>query len=406
MAQMPSAAPDASVIYDGPTPAPQVYGPSGAGPQHFSNRVNSGGYSDGSYGGAYGCGNGCGSCGGNGGCCGECGGTCGGFGGDCYGDYCGDGYDSYCGDNFGAGACQPCLRLYVDWLYLETVGADVAHAQQQDGLGGAGTVPFGDIGTVETEFDSGVRIGFAVACGPCSGFETSYTFYETSAFNSLEAPDLPGGGGAVGSLVHHPAAVVTASVGPVDATYEIDYQMFDLLYRGTFACGPCYTASYLVGAQFGNLDQAFAQTGEFSGGSGGTIDTISTIDFDGGGLKAGVDAERRLRGGCSVYGRLTGAMMSGRFSSRYTMFNATTEVLLAQANWKDDRIVPHVEYELGIGWTSPSDRCRITTGYMYSHWMNTVSVSEFIDAVQADNYVDVEDTLSFDGFVTRLECRW
>jgi hypothetical protein len=161
-----------------------------------------------------------------------------------------------------------------------------------------------------------------------------------------------------------------------------------------------------VGVQYGNLDQVFTQTGVFGGGSGGTIDTTSTIDFDGGGLKAGIDLERNIHCGFSVYGRLTGAMMSGRFSSRYTMFNSTTEILLAQANWKDDRIVPNVEYELGIGWTSPSDRCRFTTGYMYSHWMNTVSTSEFIDAVQADNYVDVEDTLSFDGFVTRLECRW
>jgi major outer membrane protein len=415
MAQMPSAAPDASVIYDGPTPAPQVYGPSGAGAYQHQHGNFNGGYSDGGYGGGCNCGaNGGGNCGsGCGGACGgNCGGNCGGYGGDCYGDYCGGGCGDdcggYCGDScdFGPANCQPCLRMYVDWLFLEASGADVAHAQQQDGLGGAGTVPFGDIGTVETECDSGVRAGFLIACGPCSGFETTYTSYETDAFNSLEAPFIPGGGGAVGSLVHHPNASITASVGPVDATYEIDYQMFDMMYRSTFACSPCYTASYLLGVQYGNLDQVFTQTGIFGGGSAGTIDTTSTIDFDGGGLKAGIDTERQLHCGFSLYGRLTGAMMSGRFSSRYTMFNSSTDVLLAQANWKDDRIVPHVEYELGLGWTSPSDKWRFATGYMYSHWLNTVSTSEFIDAVQADNYVDVEDTLTFDGFVTRMECRW
>jgi hypothetical protein len=408
VAQMPSAAPNANIIYDGPTPAPQMYGPSGAGPHY---------HSDGNY--NPGCGDGCqGGCGGYGcadGCGGNCGGNCGGgYGGGCgYGGGYGGGYcGGYCGDDcggscdFGAAACEPCLRVYVDWLYLEATGGDIAHAQQQDGLGGAGTVPFGDIGTVETEFDNGVRVGFAVACGPCSGFETNYTFYETSAFNSLDAPFTPGGGGAVGSLVHHPGAAITASVGPVDAGYEIDYQIFDLLYRSTFACGPHYSASYLIGFQFGNLDQVFAQTGIFGGGSGGLIDTFSTIDFDGGGLKAGIDLERNLHCGFAAYGRLTGAMMSGRFSSRYTMFNASTEVLLAQANWKDDRIVPHIEYELGISWTSSSDRWRVATGYMVSHWLNTVSTDEFIDAVQVDNYVDVEDTLTFDGFVTRLECRW
>jgi hypothetical protein len=65
-----------------------------------------------------------------------------------------------------------------------------------------------------------------------------------------------------------------------------------------------------------------------------------------------------------------------------------------------------VEYEVGVGWTSPSDHWRFAAGYMYSHWLNTVTLAEYIDAVQADNYVNVEDTLSFDGFVTRVELRW
>ena len=41
--------------------------------------------------------------------------------------------------------------------------------------------------------------------------------------------------------------------------------------------------------------------------------------------------ERTFRHGLGVYGRLTAAAMTGRFSSRYTMFNETTDQLLAQA---------------------------------------------------------------------------
>jgi hypothetical protein len=302
--------------------------------------------------------------------------------------------------------CQPCFVGYVDWLYLQATGGDLAHAQQQDGLGGAGTVPFGDIGTIDTQYDSGVRVGFIVACGPCAGVEFSYTFLETDGFNVVEPPDIPGGNGAVGSLVHHPGAVITASAGPVEGTYEIDYQTTDMLYRSAYATGPCFSGNYLIGVQYGNLEQFFGQSGIFSGGQGGTIDTAATIDFDGGGLKAGLDGERRLQGGFSVYGRLTGAVMTGRFSSRYTMFNSTTDVLLAQANWRDDRIVPNLEYEVGFGWTSPSDHWRFALGYMYSHWMNAVTMPEFIEAVQHNSYVDVEETITFDGLVTRVECRW
>jgi len=318
---------------------------------------------------------------------------------------CGVCYEDPCCCSAG-GRCGPRWVLYGDHLYLQVTGADVAHAQQQNGLGGAGTVPFGDISTTEMEFNSGFRVGGMIACGPCSGIATSFTHYESDAFTSLDAPVIAGGGGAVGSLVHHPGAALTASVGPVDATYAIDFQLADLMYRGLWRCGPRYEINYLVGAQYGHLDQDFMQSGIFGGGLGGDVDTTTTIDFDGGGLKAGIDAERQLGRGFSIYGRLTAAVMSGRFSNRYSMYNVTTDALLAQSNWKDDRVVSQVEYELGLSLSSMNERWRATAGYMFSHWGNVVTTPEFIDAVQADNYVDVGDTLSFDGFVSRVEYRW
>ena len=306
----------------------------------------------------------------------------------------------------GADCCYPKFTWHFDWLYLQTSGVDLAHAQQQDGIGGAGTVPFGDIGTLDTDFENGARMGFSVACGACSAVEWSYAYFESDALSLVDPPVIPGGGGAIGSLVHHPGAAITASVGPVDAFSEVDFQLMDLLYRGSLTSSPCHSLSYLVGVQYGNLEQSFFQTGVFSGGSAGEIDTFSTIDFDGAGLKAGIEGERRIHNGLSIYSRLTGAVMSGQFSSRYTMLNFTTDVLLAQANWKDDRVVPHLEYEIGLGWMNASGHWRFSSGYMFSHWMNAVTMPTFIDAVQADNYTDVEDTITFDGLVTRVEVCW
>jgi hypothetical protein len=201
--------------------------------------------------------------------------------------------------------CYPKFTWHIDWLYLQATDVDLAHAQQQNGIGGAGTVPFGDIATLDTEFETGARIGFSVACGPCAAVEWSYTYFESDTDSSLDAPVITGGGGAVGSLVHHPGAAITASVGPVDAFYEIDFQLSDILYRGSLSSNPCHSLSYLLGVQYGNLEQSFLQTGVFSGGSSGTLDTFSTIDFDGAGLKAGIDGERRIHGGLSIYARLT-----------------------------------------------------------------------------------------------------
>src|SRR5215212_83778 len=147
----------------------------------------------------------------------------GGDGSNCYGGDCLNGCDAGCTPSCYSGSCNSCEKrgprccFFADFLYLQVTDADVTHAQQQNGIGGAGTVPFGEIGTIDAKFDSGIRVGGAISCGPCSNFLVSYSFFETDNDESLDEPIIPGGGGAVGSLVHHPGTALTASVGPVSA---------------------------------------------------------------------------------------------------------------------------------------------------------------------------------------------
>jgi hypothetical protein len=347
------------------------------------------------------------------GSCGSCDGGChgGGCGGGCDSGYCGGGScDSGCCDG---GCCpsmhairmpayhQPLTYMYVDWLDLH-VGGGVAHAQQQNGIGGAGTVPFGDIGTLDIGYNSGFRVGGEIACNPCSGVAVDYTHFTSNSSDELDAPRI--NGGAVGSLVHHPGAAITASAGPVDGTYDVDFQLADVVYRRLWLTGRRYAVNYQLGAEFGHLEQDFSQAGNFSGGQAGVIDTTTAISFDGGGLKAGVDGEQRLCCGFFAYGKATAAALSGRFDSHYNMFNSTTDTLLARSNWQDNRVIGQLDTELGVGW---SRGCwRLSTGYMFSEWTNVVNTQSLIDAVQADNYTNVKDNLTFDGLVTRLECCW
>lgn len=307
--------------------------------------------------------------------------------------------------------CPPAVQprplqasVFGDFLWLHPTGVDMAHAQQQDGLGGAGTVPFGEIGTLDPDYDIGFRLGAELRIAPDAGIFGSYTFFEADATSSIDAPNVPGGGGAVGSLVHHPNASITGSAGPVDATYDIEFRLADLAYRQLLMRSCVHYVSAFVGARFAQLDQEFAQTGIFGGGLGGAIDTTSTIEYTGAGPLAGIDAAHQVgKSRFSVYGRGLVAIISGEFDSRYRMFNDTTDVQLALSTWQDDRIVPMLDYEFGIAWTGPQGHFRLAAGYMGSHWFNAVSTATFIDAVQADNYVNVGDTISFDGLVGRVE---
>jgi hypothetical protein len=319
-------------------------------------------------------------------------------------------------------SCQPCppvacppppppppLRwsLWGDALWLHPTGVDMAHAQQQDGIGGAGTVPFGLIGVADPEYDLGFRIGGQFRYGPQDAVFVEYTFFESDTQSSLVAPNIVGGGGAVGSLVHHPGAVVTASDGPVNANYDIDFQLGDVAYRYYVICVPTSEVSVFFGARYGTLDQQFGQTGIFGGGQGGTIDTTTEIEFDGVGPMAGMTGEHLIGNTrYSFYGRALAAALTGEFRNHYRMFNSSTATLLAEAFWNDDRVVPVLDYELGVAWVGPKGRFRLAAGYMMSFWFNSVTTPVFVDAVQADNYVNVADTIAFDGLVGRVECRW
>ena len=156
------------------------------------------------------------------------------------------------------GYYQPRISVWAESLYLQATDVDVAHAQQQNGIGGAGTVPFGDIGTVEMEYESGARIGASVGCSDCAGILFSWTYYETEAFADLQGPAIPGGGGAVGSLVHHPGTALTASIGPVDAFQEIDFQLADIVYHRILRCGHNYYVGVLAALNMGIWNSAFA----------------------------------------------------------------------------------------------------------------------------------------------------
>jgi len=288
--------------------------------------------------------------------------------------------------------------------------ADVTHAQQSNGVPSdpsntqAGFVPFGETGTIGQEFDSGIRIGGTIACGPCSTFLASYSFFETHNEADLGLPNDPQG--TVESLVYLPGTQTTANVGPVSAGYDIQFQVGDALFRHEFMKSCNYSVNFMVGAQVGHLAQDFTQSSTFGGGQGGARRVDTSITFDGGGLKAGFDVERHLCGSFSLYGRFTAAAMQGQFNSSYSMHNTTTGDLLADANWLDSRIVPQLEYEAGFNWQSCSGKWHLSAGYMMSQWENVVTTQEYVDALQSKSYTNVGDTISFAGLVARVGCCW
>ena len=75
-------------------------------------------------------------------------------------------------------------------------------------------------------------------------------------------------------------------------------------------------------------------------------------------------------------------------------------------SWQAGRVVPVLDLELGAGWTSPGGCLRLSAGYLVSAWFNTVTTEDFIRAVQANDFVDLGDNLTFDGLRANAEWRF
>jgi hypothetical protein len=289
-------------------------------------------------------------------------------------------------------------------LYLLPTDADMAHAFQQNGVGGPGTVPDGRVGVVQPDFTPAFRAGFGVALGCNASLGASYSRFDSHATDELEAP--AGVGGNVASLVLHPGSLNAGSTSSlVNAALDIDYQTADVEYRRLLSTNFKHAVNYGVGVRYGKLQQEFFQIGDFSPPTG-TIETTTDITFEGVGLRAGLDGEHRL--GCTGfagYGKLFMNVLFGEFQSNYTQFNITTDSVQALSNWDDRRVLPVLEYEVGLSWTSRSGHWRTTSGYYTAFWYNTVTTGQFVQAVQNADFVDVGETIAFNGIVTRIEFR-
>lgn len=331
--------------------------------------------------------------------------------GDCASGGCEDGCETGCEDGCGMPCCETPFwthrtYLFGEYLYLLPTDVDMAHAIQQNGVGGPGTVPAGAVGVLQPGFTSAYRAGFGVAIGCNATIAASYSNFHTHTTDTLAAP-LGIVGGTVASLVFHPESLNAGSTSSlVDASYGLHYQLADIEFRRLLSGSCKHAVNYSVGVRYGKLQQGFLQIGNFAPPTG-TIQTTSDIDFEGVGLRAGLDGEHRLGySGFAGYGKLSMNVLFGEFRSSFLQLDTTTTDVQANSTWNDRRVVPLLDYEVGISWTSRNGHWRASTGYYTAFWFNTITTGQFVQAVQTADFVDLGETMVFNGLVSRVEFRF
>lgn len=330
-------------------------------------------------------------------------------GGTVYGTSCESGScGTSCSGCGSCSSCKPCpppnpyahrTGVFGEFLFLQASGVDMSYAQPRDGLDPATSVPVGAVGVANPDYSSGFRAGGSFALDACTSIVATYTWFESNTHDEIST-SVPN---SLQSLVTYPGTFTAASNSLfADAVYDINFQLADLDYRSRFYSSNKTAFNYIVGARYGNLDQQFVSSQQASPGQ-----TFVETDtgFDGYGLRLGLDGERHCCKGVFIYGRGVASFLAGTYHSTYVQTN-TFATVQAQTSWEDDRITPILEYELGLGWQSSGGNVRISAGYYMAAWTNAVTTPAWIDAVQQDNFSDVDDTITFDGLTARVQVGW
>lgn len=275
---------------------------------------------------------------------------------------------------------------------------DQAYATHVDGPI-ATAVPLAPTAVVDSSYQPGFRVGRVQALDRWSSLRATYWYYQSDANDSL---NLPGGTGWIRPEITHPDTLA-ADFDKLSATadYDIDLQMIDLTYRKIWREACDYSVNYVVGVRYGHLDQEFHS--EFTVLGVRTVD--ADITFDGAGPRVGLEGERLLGGGFVAYGQAFGNLLAGKFSATYAQ-QSNLVGAEATAGLEDRRFVPQLELEMGLRWQDSCGNFRIRAGYYIGAWFNIATTPTWIDAVQANNVTEVDESLVFDGLAVRAEYRF
>ncbi|MFW6124752.1 MAG: Lpg1974 family pore-forming outer membrane protein [Pirellulales bacterium] len=318
----------------------------------------------------------------------------------CQGDTCAP---SGC-DSCGGQACRRCPKwtFYGEHLYLRPGNEKVSFGVPIDSSGPEPPetpIPIGREAVADIDFESGFRVGFARVLSSCSSLGADYTHFEsdTNSHTQVTAPTV------LRSLVFHPStANAAADFLTAQARYDIDFETADVNYRRMLTCGPRHQLNWLAGVRYAHLQQDFSSV--FTNAT--TVETIETdITFDGGGLRLGLEGERRVGCGLLVYGRGYASFVGGEFNTDYRQGDNFAGTVV-DTGWEEDRVVSILDLELGVGWVSSGGRVRLSGGYSFSGWYDVIPTDELIEAVRTNDSTSVDDTLTFDGLVARAEVRY
>ncbi|MHC4879003.1 MAG: Lpg1974 family pore-forming outer membrane protein [Planctomycetota bacterium] len=290
-------------------------------------------------------------------------------------------------------------RVFGSFLYLSPRGVDTVYATKAQGTFNLHN-PIAPSEVADPTYSPGFKVGGAYALDCMSSIVGTYWLYDSSTNGSAAVP------GGMQQIIVPETLRVTNNVDftdaiSTDAKYDIDFRMADLEHRKVLCGDECHVINRVVGVRYANLEQDLRAEYQRS-----TMTTVnSEIDFAGIGPRFGLSGEWASNCGFYYYGEGFVNILAGQFTADYRQSNPNV-IQQVHAGVSDDRFVPQLELELGLGWRNRCGNIHLRAGYYMNHWFNAITTPGFIDGVQAQQLDNLSDTISFDGLTASAEVRF
>jgi hypothetical protein len=208
--------------------------------------------------------------------------------------------------------------------------------------------------------------------------------------------------------IHPSTRDAIATTVEADGRHDIDMDLIDVDYRRYWVQDCSRSLAYVVGVRWGNLEQNFDARYTDDLLQPLNVHNVTTdVDFSGAGIHLGLEAEQySSRWPVLVYAKGFASIIAGEFDATYTQTFPNTTVTVVDTSWEAGRLVPTFDLEVGGGVCMADGALRATVGYVFSAWDNIVKTEDWIHAVQTNDFRDMNDSMTLDGLVFRVEGRF
>jgi hypothetical protein len=281
------------------------------------------------------------------------------------------------------------LFLEADYLFLRPLVQPRDYAIVDPGGSNA---PLGSIQQLALPWRSGLRVGAGYTLA--SGWEASffYTYLHSAAGDAISAP----AGGLLLATLTQPGTV--EQVQTAVAATSLNYNVFDLEIGKRFQ--PCDTLALRAfgGTRFANIGNDFGVT--YNGIDANQDQVFNHLTFHGAGLMLGGEGYKNLWQGLGLFGRASGSLLAGDYSTQFFEGNNGGTTALANVTDHFEKVVPVVELTLGASYQYRN--LYLSVGYQFINWFGLIDLPNFSDDYAQGHLVRNTGDLSLNGLTARM----